>query len=239
MTKSPIFGLCLRRLVRALAVLLPVLFIAGAEAAEPRRVLIIHSFGRDFAPFNSVGIALRTELTKQLRQPVSFRDVSLDVERSGVPQKERALIDYLRSSSEESPNLVITIGAPATRFYLRHRELLFPDRPLLVTGIDIRRLREAKLGAKDRTVTLDQDFAGVARTIRALQPNATTLALVFGASQSEQFWAEEMRRELRRRTSLARATPEALPGASASAVWTASELCLSISLLSRDGWCAT
>jgi hypothetical protein len=101
----------------------------AAEAAETKRVLIIHSFGRDFAPYNSVGIALRTELTKQLRQPVSFRDVSLDVERSGVPQKERALIDYLLSSSEETPDMVITIGAPATRFYLRHRELLFPARP--------------------------------------------------------------------------------------------------------------
>ena len=179
----------------------------AAEAAEPKRVLIIHSFGRDFAPYNSVGIALRTELTKQLRQPVSFRDVSLDVERSGVPQKERALIDYLLSSSEETPDMVITIGAPATRFYLRHRELLFPDRPLLVTGIDIRRLREAKLGAKDRTVTLDQDFAGVARTIRALQPNATTLALVFGASQSEQFWAEEMRREFAQADSHLRVLP--------------------------------
>lgn len=179
----------------------------AAEAAEPKRVLIIHSFGRDYAPFNAVGVALRTELTKQLRQPVSFRDVSLDIERFGVPQKERALIEYLLSSSDETPDMVITIGAPATRFYLRHREVLFPERPLLVAGIDIRMLRGVKLGAKDRTVTLDQEFSFVARTIRALQPNATTLALVLGASPHEQFWAEEARRELAQADSHLRVLP--------------------------------
>jgi signal transduction histidine kinase len=195
-TKSPIFGLCLGRLVCGLALLLSALLIPAAEAAEPKQVLIIHSFGRDYAPFNAVGLALRTDLAKQLRQPVAFRDVSLDIERFGVPRKEHALIGYLLSSSDEAPDMVITIGAPATRFYLRHREVLFPDRPLLVTGIDSRMLRGVELGAKDRTVTLDQEFSGVARIIRALQPNATTLALVLGASPHEQFWAEEARREL-------------------------------------------
>ena len=178
-----------------------------AEAAEPKRVLIIHSFGRDYAPFNAVGIALRTELTKQLRQPVAFRDVSLDIERFGVPQKERALIAYLLSSSDEIPDMVVTIGAPATRFYLRHREVLFPDRPLLVTGIDSRMLRGIKLGAKDRTVTVDQEFSGVARTIRELQPGVTTLALVLGASPHEQFWAEEIRREIAQADSHLRVLP--------------------------------
>jgi signal transduction histidine kinase len=207
MTRLPIYGLGLGRLVRGLVLLLPALFIPAAEAAEPKRVLIIHSFGRDYAPFNSVGIALRTELTKQLRQPVTFRDVSLEIERFGVPRKERALIEYVRSSSDETPDMVITLGAPAARFYLRHREVLFPDRPLLISGIDIRMLRDVKLGARDRTVTVDQAFARVARTIRTLQPNTTTLALVLGASPHEQFWAEEIRREFEQADSHLRVLP--------------------------------
>jgi len=39
------------RLGRMLFVL--ALLSAGAEAAAPKRVLILHSFGRDFAPFNT------------------------------------------------------------------------------------------------------------------------------------------------------------------------------------------
>ena len=201
----PIIGLGLSQWVLGLALTLPMLVMSVAEAAEAKHLLIIHSFGRDYAPFNAVGLALRSDLAKQLRQPVVFRDVSLDIERFGVPQKERALLEYLLS--DETPDMVITIGAPATRFYLRHREVLFRDRPLLVTGIDSRMLRGVKLGAKDRRVTLDQEFAGVARSIRALQPNTTTLALVFGASPHEQFWAEEARRELAQADSHMRVLP--------------------------------
>ena len=40
------------RLVHALCLL--ALRIPGAAAAEPKRILVIHSFARDFAPYNAV-----------------------------------------------------------------------------------------------------------------------------------------------------------------------------------------
>ena len=42
---------------RGVLILLAMLSFA-AEAAAPKRVLIIHSFGRDFGPFNAVAPAL-------------------------------------------------------------------------------------------------------------------------------------------------------------------------------------
>ena len=66
------------------------------------------------------------------------------------------------------------------RFYLRHRDALFPGRPLLVTGIDNRMLKGVVLGAADRVVSADLDLPGVARSILALQPDVTTIALVLG-----------------------------------------------------------
>ena len=41
---------------------LPALLSAGVEAAAPKQVLLIHSFGRDFAPYTPTGTALRAEL---------------------------------------------------------------------------------------------------------------------------------------------------------------------------------
>ena len=126
------------------------------EAAEPKRALVIHSFGRDFAPFNGIGLALRSDLPQVLRLPVAFQEVSLDSERSGPPEDERAIAEYLFLRSRSAPpDLVIANGTPAMRFYLRHRDELFPDRPLLVTGVDARMLKGVKLGARDRTVTVD------------------------------------------------------------------------------------
>jgi hypothetical protein len=89
------------RLVGAL--LLLVLCSVGAQAAEPKRVLIIHSFGRDFAPYNVIAPALRTELTRLLRHPVALHEVSLDLERGGTPEDERLFVEYLIRRNRDVP----------------------------------------------------------------------------------------------------------------------------------------
>ncbi|MDM0000762.1 sensor histidine kinase [Variovorax sp. J22P240] len=171
------------------------MLIPVAAAGEVKRVLIIHSFGRDFAPFNAIGLVIRTDLTLLLRQPVVFHDVSLDAERGGTAEDERPFVEYLLRRSGAPPDLVIANGTPAMRFYLRHRDALFPERPLLVSGIDHRMLDGIRLRAKDRVVSVDLDISAVARTILQLRPQTTTIAHVLGASPLEQFWAGEVQRE--------------------------------------------
>lgn len=177
--------------------LLLLLLTGGAQAAEPKRVLIIHSFGRDFAPYNVVATTLRTDLTQLMRESVALHEASLDVERGGTPEDERLFLDYLvRRNRGAPPDLVIAIANPAMLFCLRYRDELFPGRPLLVTGLDRRRLDTVKLPPTDRAVTVTLDFPAIARTILALKPETDTLALVVGGSQLEQFWAKAIEREL-------------------------------------------
>ena len=76
----------------AAAVIVLTLLGADPQAAVPKRVLIVHSFGRDFAPYNPTGQAFRTRLTELLKQPVVFHDVSLDVERGEI-EDEQPLVD--------------------------------------------------------------------------------------------------------------------------------------------------
>jgi hypothetical protein len=45
--------------------LLTSLLLSIAHAAEPKRVLIFHSFGHDFSPYNIVSTILRTDTAKQ------------------------------------------------------------------------------------------------------------------------------------------------------------------------------
>ena len=181
----------------ACALLLLALLSPTAEAAAPKRVLVIHSFARDFAPYNAVGNALRTELTPMLGQPVAFQEVSLDTELGGVPEDEQLFVEYLVGRTRVTPpDLVIAIANPAMLFCLRHRDQIFPDRPLLVTGLDRRRLDTVKLRTSDRAVTLTLDFPAVARTILELRPDTDTLAIVVGTSPLEQFWGKVIEREL-------------------------------------------
>ncbi|RZU02419.1 histidine kinase [Rivibacter subsaxonicus] len=160
-------------------------------------MLIIHSFGRDFAPYNIVATTLRTDLTQLMRESVALYESSLDLELGSSPENERLFLDYLvRRNHGAPPDLVIAIANPAMLFCLRYRDQLFPGRPLLVTGLDRRRLETVKLPPGDRAVTVTLDFPAVARTILKLRPETDTLALVYGRSQIEQFWGKAIEREL-------------------------------------------
>ena len=53
-----------------------------ALAAEPQRVLLLHSFGREFAPYDAVVAAFRTELAQGASAPIAVYDESLDAEQA-------------------------------------------------------------------------------------------------------------------------------------------------------------
>lgn len=40
-------------------------FALSAEAAGPKRVLILHCFGRDFAPYDTITSVFRTDLARR------------------------------------------------------------------------------------------------------------------------------------------------------------------------------
>jgi len=183
-TKSPFFGLCVGRLVLGLVLLWPVLLVPAAEAAEPKRVLIIHSWGRDFAPFNAVALAFRSELAQQLKQPVAFHEASLDAERLGPPSDERPFFEFIRNHHGTARiDLVVVLGRSALRFYLRHRDRLFPEAPLLVTGISAGRLEGLQFEPRDRVVSLNSDIMVLAGSILEVLPEVGALVVVQGSSR--------------------------------------------------------
>jgi len=49
----------------------------GACAAETKRVLMLHSFGRDFKPWSEYARNIRAELDQQSRWPLEISDHSL------------------------------------------------------------------------------------------------------------------------------------------------------------------
>jgi hypothetical protein len=51
---------------------------ATVEAPRVKRVLVLHSLGRDFAPFSAASSRFRTELARQSVAPIEFLEVSLE-----------------------------------------------------------------------------------------------------------------------------------------------------------------
>jgi hypothetical protein len=89
-----------------------------AAAAEPKRALLIHSFGRDFAPYDTIASVFRAELARGSAEPIVVSEATLDAGRALTDKEQQAFFEYLSARFEGSaPDLVVTIGPPAG--YLR------------------------------------------------------------------------------------------------------------------------
>ncbi len=176
---------------------LALIFIAVCSSAvEPKRVLILDSFGRDVAPFNVGASSFRTTLARDLGEPVDIYEAPLDAARFANLENEAPFLEFLRSRFEgRALDLVVPIGAPAVKFVLKHRENLFPQTPVLFMGVEPRVLPPGALQTNTALVTQKVSLPGMVEDILQMQPGTTNIVVVFGASPLEKFWVAECRRE--------------------------------------------
>lgn len=164
--------------------------------AAPKRVLLLHSFGRDFAPFNEYGKQLRSELNLQSRDHLDIFEVSLATAR--FPDGEEGpFVDYLRALFVNRPiDLVITIGGPAVSFSQKYRQQLFSDVPVLHTAFEERRFPESALTPREAVVAASIDIPGAMRHILQALPDTKNIVIVLGNSPLEKYWASEVKTEI-------------------------------------------
>jgi PAS domain S-box-containing protein len=181
-------------LVLGLLLLLPA---PAASEPRPREVLLLHSFERDFAPFDVFARELKTALTRGSARPVIFYDVSVTLSRSIEPAVDTPFIGYLREAFKEGQlDLVVSIGGPAARFAQRYRRQLFPSIPLLYAAVDQFNLDPRALTEDDALIAVSNDPRLVVRTILQLLPRTRTVAVVSGSSVFERQWKDRVRPQL-------------------------------------------
>lgn len=165
----------------------------AAQGPEPPRVLLIHSFGREFAPYESFSGIFRTELVRESPVPLDIYEVSLDSARFRETAQEAPFLDYLLGQfSQRGLDLVVPIGGPAARFAQRHRPRLFPDVPLLLAATDQRHLEGEVPATNCAMATVMYQPTRMLDTILEVLPLTTNVAVVIGSSPLEQFWLAEL-----------------------------------------------
>jgi signal transduction histidine kinase/ABC-type uncharacterized transport system substrate-binding protein len=174
-------------------------FAAGnATAGEPRRVLLLHSFGGNFQAEDTFGDYLRTDLAEQSPYPVDRYEVSLEIARFNDGERDEAFVGYLRALfADRPPDLIITMVSPAARFIQRHRRDLFPSTPVIFAAFDARAIKDATLTANDTMVAVSIDLTAVIENILRTLPNTTTLAVIMGDAPIEKFWVNEFHHAFR------------------------------------------
>jgi signal transduction histidine kinase len=180
-----------------LSAVILLLALTGEGFSEPKRVMLLHPFGRDFVPWSQYGKTLREELLRQSPEGIDLYEASLASARSG-DMEEGPFADYLRALfAKRQPDLVVAISSPAISFIQRHREQLFTSVPAIYMGVDQRRVPRDVLTKHDALVASAVDFNLIIENILRLLPNTNNIAVVLGNSPNEQYWSEQIRRELR------------------------------------------
>jgi signal transduction histidine kinase len=170
----------------------------AVSAAEPKRVLIIDSFGRDFAPWNEYVKRFRADLDRQLSEPLDLYETSLAIPRFSDESKESEpkesqFIDYLHSLfGDRRLDLIVTIGAPAAQFAQRNRVRLFPTTPLLLGILDKRWVPPESLTTNDTVLAASVDQIAVVENILRVRPQTTHVAVVIGNSPTEKYWLGQL-----------------------------------------------
>ena len=185
-----------RALYRVIGVVcVAVLFAAnlGAATAEPKRVLLINSYGREFAPWNEYAKEIRSELQDEWGGPLDIYELSLTTALLG--QGERDFANYLHALfSDRQPDIILTAGTPAARFVQQFRQSLFPSTPILLTTADQQLLQHSASGADDAAVPVNINFVASIENILRLLPDTTNISVVIGDSPHEKEFLEQMRK---------------------------------------------
>ncbi len=89
-------------LALAAAILLAMPTRSQADA-EPKRIVMLHSFGVRFKPWTDYSETIRAEISRRARTPLSFHDHSLLNAPLQDDKSDGPFVDYLRALYEEKP----------------------------------------------------------------------------------------------------------------------------------------
>jgi hypothetical protein len=170
----------------------------GAASPAPKRVLVLHSFGREVGPFDAFAAGFRRELERQSSDPLEFYDVSLQPLGPDDASAETLMRFLLSMYGGRPPDLIVPVGGPASMFAHKYRARLFPATPMLMTAVDQRHLQKVDLTSTEAAVAVRHDAVEAIENIRRLLPQTSNVFVVLGDSPLERFWREDLDREFQR-----------------------------------------
>ena len=169
---------------------------SSTPRGEPKRVLMLHSFGRDFPPWSAYALRIKAELVRQSQWPLELQEHILLTARFDNPGPETPFVDYLRSLyADRPPDIVLSIGAPAARFVQKYRAQLFPEAPMVLTAVEQRLVDRTLQTNNDTVISVYNDFSAFFGSILRVLPDTQTIAVIIGASPLENFWLNEAKKE--------------------------------------------
>jgi hypothetical protein len=141
--------------------------------------------------------AFKKRLSERTSEPFEIFIDYMELGRfPGQAHLDRTVRFLAGKYAEAPPDVLIALGRAALPFLLKHRDAIAPGVPIIVASIPTRMAAEASALANTVLVTTEYNFARTLELARGLQPAARNLVFVAGASDYDQSWVNDARREL-------------------------------------------
>ena len=152
---------------------------SGETAAQPKKILFLHSYGPNFQPWATWSREISNELNRQSPWPLDIQEHSLVTARDGDDAAEAKFVEYLKALyAQRPPDLIVAINAPAARFVQQHRADLFPTTPMLLAAVEVRRVEQSMLSEQDAVVGVRFDQVALVENILRLLPETKAIAMI-------------------------------------------------------------
>ena len=161
----------------------------GPSAAEPKRVLMLHAYNYTFPATSVIADAARKRLLEHSPQSIEIDAEFLDLARNTDGAHEVRAATYIRDKyGHRPPDLVMTLGSAALPFILRHRDVLFPNSPVVFTSISPQTYAALRPPPDVTGIVTEFDLAKTLSLAERLQPDARRLVIVAGSGETDRRW---------------------------------------------------
>jgi C4-dicarboxylate-specific signal transduction histidine kinase len=174
---------------------------AGANlalgAGATRSILLLHSNQTVLPATVAADHAVRGIFSSDPSAKVEVFTEFLDIERFPAPEDLDRMARFLGDKyAKHRIDLIITTGTWALDFLLQRRATLFPDAPIVFSGVTAAELAARDLPAGITGVVSTQDPAPTVALALRLQPDARQLFIVTGATSVSKEWSAMARRSI-------------------------------------------
>jgi PAS domain S-box-containing protein len=179
----------------SIAAVIGLLATSRASAAEPKRVLVINSFGSAAPPFTIHSTSFESELVAKMGENITLDEVSLDMARFDEREMQEAMVDYLaKRQAKWRPDLVVPIGSPALAFVASHYDRLFLGTSILGVAANQRFLPHGEWERNAVYVGHELNVSGFIDDMLQVAPGTKNIEIVVGATPLEHLWQEAFKK---------------------------------------------
>jgi PAS domain S-box-containing protein len=169
----------------------------ATELKEEKRVLILFSNQSDLPAYPMVERGIKSSLDAGHEFHIEYFIEYMDYYRNPDQTDNQLLLDlYHHKFSRHKIDLVFAYGPPSQSLVVAHSNDLFPQTPVVFSGILREQLKVLNLSPMVTGVLLDIDYAGLLETALKIHPQTRHVAIVNGASKPELLFEKEFRKAL-------------------------------------------